>query len=124
MSRMQSLMRAGLLAGSVATTPAAAQVAGQDQGGSPPATVTQPPASAQAPAPERGQRMIERFQAANTTGDGRLTLAQAQAGNLPMIVRHFDAIDAQHKGYVTLDDIRAYQQQMRATRAGGDGTSN
>jgi hypothetical protein len=115
---MQSLVRAGLLACSLATTPAAAQVAGEDQGGPPPAAATQPQPRAQ------GQRFSERFQAANTTGDGRLTLAQAQAGNLPMIARNFDAIDVQHKGYVTLEDIQAYRRQMRAVRGGGDGTAN
>lgn len=101
-----------MLVCSVATSPALAQVAGEAPNG--------PPAATAAPA----QRFIERFQAANTTGDGHLTLAQAQAGNLPMIVRNFDAIDAQHKGYVTLQDIRAYRQQMRAMRGNGDGTTN
>lgn len=116
MSRMQSFVRAGLLVCSLAATPAAAQVAGQDQGAPPPATAAQPNA--------RAQRFIERFQAANTTGDGRLTLAQAQAANLQMIVRNFDAIDAQHKGYVTLQDIQAYRQQMRAMRGNRGGTTN
>jgi hypothetical protein len=118
MSHMQSLMRAGLLACSLATTPAAAQLARQDQGAPPPATATQPQPHAQ------GQRFIERFQAANSTGDGRLTLAQAQAGNLPMITRNFDAIDVQHKGYVTLEDIQAYRRQTRAARESGNGTAN
>lgn len=118
MSHMQSLVRAGLLVCSLATTPAAAQVAGQDLGGPPPATATQPQGQGQ------GQRFIERFRAANTTGDGRLTLAQAQAANLAAIARNFDAIDAQHKGYVTLEDIQAYRRQMRAARGGGNGTAN
>ena len=64
------------------------------------------------------------------TGDGRQhtfgelderssRLAQAQAGHMPMLERRFNQIDVQHKGYITLQDIRAYRQQMRAARAGG-----
>jgi len=122
MPRMLSLVQAGLLVCGLVTSPALAQVAGADLNGPPPATAAplQPSGQPQA----RPHRFIEQFRAANTTGDGRLTLAQAQAGHLPMIVRNFDAIDAQHKGYVTLQDIHAYRQQSRAMREGGDGTSN
>jgi hypothetical protein len=133
MQRVLTLVQAGLLVCNAASSPALAQVAGEDLEGPPPAVAQPRPATppqlfSQSPTPgqhhAQAQHLIERFQAANTTGDGRLTLAQAQAGHLPMIVRNFDAIDAQHKGYVTLEDIRAYRQQMRGMREGGDGTSN
>jgi hypothetical protein len=133
MPRMLSLMQSGLLVCNLAMSPALAQVAGEDLDGPPPATATQPQAPGQqqlfAQPPEQGQhpraqRFLDRFQAANTTGDGHLTLAQAQAGHMPMVVRNFDAIDAQHKGYVTLQDVRAYRRQMRAMREGGASTSN
>jgi hypothetical protein len=148
---MLIMTRAGLLICSLVTTPALAQVAGEDLQGPPPAAAAQPgqnqpgqnqpgqnqpgqnqpgqnqpgqeqPGQAQPHA--RAHRFIERFQSANTTGDGHLTLAQAQAGHMPMIVRNFDAIDVQHKGYVTLQDIRAYRQQMRATREDGNNKSD
>ncbi len=136
MPRMLPLVQAGLLVCSLATSPALAQIAGEDLDGPPPATAAppqplgrtqpsgqpQPPGQAQPHA--QVHRFIERFQAANTTGDGQLTLVQAQAGHMPVIVRNFDAIDVQHKGYVTLQDIRAYRRQMRAMREGGDATSN
>lgn len=115
MSRIPLLMQAGLVAGIVASVPALAQIVGQDQ--------TPPPAGFSAQPHGGAQKFIERFNAANTTGDGRLTLDQAQAANLPMIVRHFDEIDTQHKGYVTLADIRAWRQQMRAERHGGNNPS-
>jgi hypothetical protein len=118
MTGIQSFVRAGLLACSLAATPAAAQTAGPDQGGPPPAATAQRQPNAGA------ARFVERFQAANTTSDGRLTLAQAQAANMRMIVRNFDTIDAQHKGYVTLQDIQAYRQQMRATRASRNSATN
>ena len=72
------------------------------------------PALAQAAAPPDLQA---RFEAANTTHDGRLTLAQAQAGHMRGVARDFAAIDAQNKGYVTVDDLRAYHRGQRAARA-------
>jgi len=136
MPRMLIMTRAGLLVCSLATTPALAQVAGEDLQGPPPAAAAQPgqeqPGQEQPGQEQPGQaqphaqahRFIERFQSANTTGDGHLTLAQAQAGHMPMIVRNFDAIDVQHKGYVTLQDIRAYRQQIRAMREDGNNKSD
>jgi hypothetical protein len=61
-----------------------------------------------------------RFDAANTTHDGRLTLEQAKAGHMPMVVRNFSAIDTDHKGYVTKQDIQnflAAHQQVRRSGA-------
>ena len=57
-----------------------------------------------------------KFDAANTTHDGRLTLAQAQAGGMRMVVRNFDAIDAGHQGYVTWPQIRAFMTARREAR--------
>ena len=56
-----------------------------------------------------------RFREANTTRDGRLTFAQAQA-RMPSVGHEFDAIDKDHKGWVTLDDIRAHQAEKRRLR--------
>ena len=69
------------------------------------------------PAPARTRRatLEERFREANTTGDGRLTFAQAQA-RMPSVGHEFDAIDKDHKGWVTLDDIRAHQAEKRRLR--------
>jgi hypothetical protein len=52
----------------------------------------------------------DKFEAANTTHDGRLTLEQARSGRMPMVVKNFAAIDADHKGYITLEDIRAFRK--------------
>jgi hypothetical protein len=52
-------------------------------------------------------RMIdEKFAAADKNHDGKLTLAEAQAG-MPKVAANFDKIDAQGLGYVTLDQIKA-----------------
>ena len=76
----------------------------------PPAT---PPANGR---PQQRRRMRERFEAANTTRDGKLTLDQAKAANMVRIVRNFDAIDSQRRGYVTMEDIRTYSRAQRAAR--------
>ena len=74
--------------------------------------------TAEPAAPAHRTRMTfdQRFGAANTTHDGHLTLEQAKAGNLKYVVRHFDAIDKDHHGYVTLDEAHAYYKSMRAAR--------
>ena len=63
------------------------------------------------------QRMVQqlqtRFANANTTHDGKLTKDQAAAG-MPMVARHFDEIDTQKAGYITLPQIEAFMQQRAA----------
>lgn len=66
------------------------------------------PALAQT-APSGGpQNFVARFQAANTTHDGHLTLAQAQAAGMRGVVKHFSEIDTAKAGYVTLDELKAW----------------
>lgn len=71
-------------------------------------------APAAAPARRTRQTMQQRFDAANTTHDGKLTLDQAKAGHMPQVAKDFDAIDTAKKGYVTMDDIRAHNRARRA----------
>ncbi|NPT35829.1 EF-hand domain-containing protein [Paraburkholderia xenovorans] len=67
--------------------------------------------------PQRMARMVQqlqtRFANANTTHDGKLTKDQAAAG-MPMVARHFDEIDTQKAGYITLPQIEAFMQQRAA----------
>lgn len=73
-----------------------------------------------------GRRSLdERFAEANTTHDGHLTLDQAKSGRLKAVARHFDAIDKDHKGFVTEADVHAYYKEQRAARhhAKGDTAS-
>ncbi|WP_428376985.1 hypothetical protein [Lichenicoccus sp.] len=81
---------------------------------------TPPAASSAAVAPTApgAHRLQARFDAANTSHDGHLTLSQAQSGGMRMVGRHFDEIDVGHKGYVTLDDVRQFTQAQRAARHG------
>ena len=57
----------------------------------------------------------QRFNQANSAHDGHLTVAEAKAG-YPVVAKHFDDIDVDHKGYVTADDIRAWQIMRKAAR--------
>jgi hypothetical protein len=56
----------------------------------------------------------QRFDAANTTHDGKLTKEQAQAAHMTSTVKNWDAIDKDKKGYVTMDDMKAYAAAQRA----------
>ena len=96
--------------------------------GQAPAASTPAPAETTAPAaPGRHGRtrmtMQQRFDQANTTHDGHLTLDQAKAG-MPMVAKHFDAIDKDKKGYVTMDDVSAYRAEHRRSRHSGSRSSS
>ena len=57
----------------------------------------------------------QRFAQANTTHDGHLTMDQAKGG-YQSVARHFAEIDANRKGFITTDDIRAWHKQQREAR--------
>jgi hypothetical protein len=61
------------------------------------------------------QQLQARFANANTTHDGKLTRAQAAAG-MPMVAKHFDEIDKQRAGYVTLRQIEIFMAQRMSAR--------
>jgi hypothetical protein len=61
--------------------------------------------------------MKQRFDSANTTHDGHLTKAQAEAAGMKALVAHYDAVDKEHKGYVTTEDLRNYALARRQARA-------
>ncbi len=83
-------------------------------------TTASPPTAAAPTTPPRRphhrQSLQQRFDAANTTHDGKLTLDQAKTAKLSRIATNFDAIDTAKKGYVTLDDIHAFNRARRAAR--------
>lgn len=56
--------------------------------------------------------MIEqRFAQADTNHDGKLTLEEAKSG-MSLIAPFFNDIDASHKGYVTLDQIKDFAKKQ------------
>jgi hypothetical protein len=77
-------------------------------------TATQP-MGASPRAEQMMQRLQTRFATANTTHDGKLTRDQAASG-MPRVAQHFDEIDTQKKGYVTLPQIEAFLRAHAAQR--------
>ena len=55
----------------------------------------------------------KRFNAANTTHDGKLTLEQAKAG-MPRVAKNFDKIDTEKNGYVTLPQVKEAMKEGEA----------
>ena len=55
----------------------------------------------------------QHFTEANLAHNGHLTLEEAQAGYAE-VSKHFEDIDADHKGYVTENDIRAWRVMRKA----------
>jgi hypothetical protein len=96
-----------------AQTPPPAAAASQPSAPAPQAAAA--PAPATAPAAHPRVSMDQRFTNANTTHDGHLTLDQAKAG-YPTVAKHFTQIDADKKGYITEDDIRAWEKAERDRR--------
>ena len=50
--------------------------------------------------------MLERLKAADTNGDGMISREEANAG-LPQLARHFDRIDADKNGLITMQELDA-----------------
>jgi len=67
------------------------------------------------PDPAHPARMTweQHFTRANLAHDGHLTLEEAKSG-YALVAKHFDDIDADHKGYVTENDIRAWRVMRKA----------
>ena len=63
----------------------------------------------------RAERMADRFKAADANNDGKLTKDEAKS-KMPMVYKHFDEIDVNHTGAVTMADIATYAQAHRGAR--------
>lgn len=94
--------------------PMAAPMAASAPAATAPATGVTPVSTSPAgPAtPHHRMTLQQRFDAADTNHDGKLTREEADAG-FPALAKHFSAIDSTGKGYVTLADIQAYLHAKR-----------
>lgn len=107
--------------GTPASPPASASPTGPAASPSAPAATSSTPGAARGA--NRGRRggqtrqtLQQRFDTANTTHDGKLTLEQAKAGRMNRVANRFDAIDTGKKGYVTMADITTYNRAQRRAR--------
>lgn len=83
------------------------------------APATTPSTTTTAPMkPPATKRMTlqQRFDAANTSHDGHLTKDQAAAANWSFVASNYAGIDKDKKGFVTVQDIRAFAKARRAAR--------
>jgi Ca2+-binding EF-hand superfamily protein len=60
---------------------------------------------------------MERLKAADKNADGMLD--RQEAASLPYISKNFDAIDANHDGFITFEELRAYHQAHRGAHGHG-----
>ena len=59
------------------------------------------------------------FAAANTTHDGHLTRQQAEQADWPRVVKHFNEIDSDNKGWITAEQIHAFNRSHHKHRKDG-----
>ncbi len=57
------------------------------------------------------------YAAANTTHDGHLTREQALQADWPKVARHFDEIDVDHKGWISVEQIHQFNRAHGKGRA-------
>jgi len=61
-------------------------------------------------------KLRARFEAADTSGQGHISRAQAEAAGLGFVARHFDAIDDAGHGSVSWAQVQAYIAQRQRSR--------
>ncbi|MGX6568642.1 EF-hand domain-containing protein [Cupriavidus necator] len=91
-----------VLMGLISIGAAAQPAQGSQQGAAPAEVPKAPPTTAQAKA-----LIAERFKAADSNHDGKLTRDEAQAG-MPKVYESFDKIDVKKRGHVTERQIGSY----------------
>ncbi len=74
---------------------------------------SKPTSSEAVPGRHPRQTWEQHFVQANAAHDGHLTPEEARGG-FPLVARHFEDIDADHKGYVTQNDLRAWRIMKKA----------
>lgn len=61
-------------------------------------------------------KLRARFDAADTTGEGAISRAQAEAAGLGYVARHFEQIDAAGHGSVSWAQVQAWLAQRQRSR--------
>jgi Ca2+-binding EF-hand superfamily protein len=66
----------------------------------------------------QAQMQLKNFDIADKNKDGLLTKEEAEKGPVPFIRAHFDAIDKNHRGAVSKQDVIDYVQSLQQARMG------
>ena len=102
----------GLASASVGAQPAQPQTPAAAPASPPTTDVNEVPQPPQGMSPaDRKKWFSERFKAADTNHDGKLTREEAQAG-MPEVYKRFDKIDTRKRGYVTERQVGAAWSKM------------
>lgn len=64
--------------------------------------------------PASGHSFLDRLHAADKNGDGMISRDEAAA--MPWLAKHFDAIDANHDGQITPDELKAFHRVHARSR--------
>lgn len=56
---------------------------------------------------------LKNMKIADRNNDGLISREEAQKGPVPFIRAHFDAIDREHRGAVSVDDVKAYVASLQ-----------
>ncbi|WP_109127233.1 EF-hand domain-containing protein [Dyella sp. C11] len=65
----------------------------------------------------QAQMQLKNFDIADKNKDGLLTKEEAENGPVPFIRAHFDAIDKNHRGAVSKQDVIEYVQSLQRGRS-------
>src|SRR5579859_2854122 len=65
----------------------------------------------------QAQNNLKNFDIADKNKDGLLTKEEAEKGPVPFIRAHFDAIDKQHRGVVSKQDVMDYVESLQRGHA-------
>ncbi|HEY8099695.1 MAG TPA: EF-hand domain-containing protein [Burkholderiaceae bacterium] len=66
---------------------------------------------------EKHEKFEEKFKAADKDGDGALSKEEAQAANMPHLLKDFDAIDTNKDGKLTPDELHAFMMSKHKAHA-------
>jgi len=65
-----------------------------------------------APSAAQKQKLQQKLETADANGDGLISRSEADA-TLPRIAKRFDALDRNHDGQLSVDELRAAVQQAK-----------
>jgi len=67
---------------------------------------------------------IKNMKIADRNHDGLISREEAEKGPVPFIRAHFDQIDREHRGAVSVDDVKAYVRSLQRKPAAASSASS